>query len=63
MYWAKGVGAINAFVGGIVAVRANALAEPTKFIGIGGVPNRFVVRVGMEVVVFKHTAGSGVQDR
>jgi hypothetical protein len=42
----KGVGAVNTLAGGIGVVCANALAQPTEFIGIGFVPYGFVVRMG-----------------
>jgi hypothetical protein len=42
----KGVGAINALAGGLVVVCANALAQQTEFICIGGVPYGLVVRMG-----------------
>jgi hypothetical protein len=59
----KGVGAIDAFASRAGVVGANALAEPTKFIGIGLVPYGLVGRMGAELMVFKHMPGGLVQDR
>ncbi len=40
----------------------DALAEMTKFIGIGGIPRGFVMGVTMKLVMFKEVTCSRVQD-
>ncbi len=42
--------------------RSNALAEPTQFVGIGGIPNGLVAGVTMKLAMFKEITCSGVQD-
>ncbi len=59
----KGVGAFDAFASRAGVVGANALAEPTEFIGIGLIPYGLEGRMGAELTVFKHTPGGLVQDR
>ncbi len=61
--WAKGVGALNAFARRSGTAGADTLAETAKFVGVGGVPNGLIGRMGAEVAVFEHTAGSRIQDR
>jgi hypothetical protein len=41
----------------------NALAEMTKFVGIGGIPRGFVMGVTMKLAMFKEVTCSRVQDR
>lgn len=41
--------------------RANALAEPTQFVGIGGIPNRFVAWVPTQLAMLKEFTCGRVQ--
>jgi hypothetical protein len=41
----------------------DALAETTKFVGIGGIPRGFVTGVRTKLVMFKEVTCSRVQDR
>ena len=43
--------------------RANALAEPTQFVGIGGIPNRFVAWVPPQLAMLKEFTCGRVQYR
>jgi hypothetical protein len=43
--------------------RTNALAETTKFVGIGGIPRGFVTGVRTKLAMFKEVTCSRVQDR
>ena len=58
----ESVGTVKAFLGGIVGAGANALAESSKFICVGGIPDVFVAGVSAELAVFEQVASGCIQD-
>ncbi len=60
VYEIEGVSAHNPlFVGG--STRTNALAQPSKFIGVRSVPSGFVAGVMTELAMLKEFASGGIK--
>ena len=57
---AKGICSLHALMLRVPGVSANALAEPSEFIGVRHIPGLFVGRVLAELAMFEHCAGGGV---
>ena len=49
----EGVCAFHTLLGGVKCINADALAQPSKFVGLGGVPVRAQLWVAAECAVFK----------
>ena len=58
----EGVNAIDALFVGHCWVLSNALAQASKFVGIGCIPNVFVLWVALQLDMFKHLALELVKD-
>ena len=61
--WTKGIGAFDSLLGRVCWVVTDALAESSKFVGVGGIPDFFVGRVVAELAMFELFAGCGIKDR
>jgi hypothetical protein len=60
---AKGIGAFDSLLCWVRWVVTDALAEPSKFVGVRGIPDFFVGRMAAELAMFELFAGCGVKDR
>ena len=56
----EGIGAFDALLGGVGGVRANALAESSKFVCIGCVPHGLVGGMMVQLAMFEQLTGGGV---
>ena len=60
MNWSEGVRSFDALFTGLSRVFADALAEATEFICVGGIPGFFVVGMASELAMNSSSTGSAM---
>ena len=58
----EGICAHDAWLGRVLGIHADTLAEASQFVGVGSVPYCFVGGVPMQLAMFEEFSGGGVED-